>query len=426
MKRLAYQIGHYSFLVALTVVATLVMWWVSSKNSTGRIAEQADVQPAPAVAEIKTPVAVVEMRPELCDLTMRYSGKIQAWETYSLGFEIAGRVESLGENANGKPLDEGDRVEAGQVLARLDDRVLRARRAEVVAQMEQASSDMNRAKRLYEQGGQLITDEEYQSFLTTLALRKAQQESADKNLEDTTLTSPVTGAISKRMVEAGESVTASETVFEIVENKDVLLVVDVPESRVRELQLRMQAVEQAQASGGSGDPESLVFRARVELEGRDLFGNRWPTIDAEVYRIAQVADSRTGLFPVEIRIPNSDGLLRPGMVASADIVTDRLLAYEIPETACIFRDGETYVFTIENEPADMQVMFWDVGDTEVASAKRVELSQWIDQGHLVLVPAESLQLNGAVVTKGQQRLTTGQRVRIVRRNGEKSTTIAGQ
>ena len=45
-------------------------------------------------------------------------------------------------------------------------------------------------------------------------------------------------------------------------------------------------------------------------------------IDAEVYHIAEVADEQTGLFEVEVLIPNDQGLLRPGMVATADLVTD--------------------------------------------------------------------------------------------------------
>lgn len=413
MKQFVEKALHYIVLIALTVVASMVMWWASAKDSTIQSKGQAGTAPPPPVAEPKALVEVADIRPKVAELTIKYSGKIRAWETYSLGFEMGGRVLRLGENGAGEPLDEGDIVVEEQLLAQLDDRVLRARRAEAGAQLEQATSDLGRARKLRERGGQAITDAEYQEFLTARALAKAQLEVAKKNLEDTVITSPVAGTISKRMVEPGESVNPNATVFEIVENDKLILVVEVPESKVRELQMRERAVrsfrQQHPSVGGSEDG---VFRARVNLEGRDVFGRPWPTINAEVYQIAQVADARTGLFEVEILIPNAEGLLRAGMVATAEIVTGRIPAYEIPETATIFRGRKAFVYQVEQQPTPLQVMFWEVGQTTLHRAKRVDLSEWVDQGDKVLVPAESVEL-GPIVTRGQQRLADGQLVRVV-------------
>ncbi|MEM8865256.1 MAG: efflux RND transporter periplasmic adaptor subunit [Planctomycetota bacterium] len=411
MKKIAETLLRYLMLTVLTIVACGVMWWVSQRDVAVASAGKAGTAPPPAAAMPKARVTAANIRPELAELTVKYSGKIQPWETYSLGFEIGGRVLELGSDAQGQPLDEGATVKAGQVLARLDDRILRARRSEASAQQEQAASDLARARNLRDRGGrQAITDAEYQEFLTQLALAKAQLEVATKNLEDAVLVSPVDGAISERMIEAGESVNPHANIFEIVENKDVLLVVDVPEARVRELQLRMRAVNEARRRGDP-DPASRTFRARVQLEGRDLFGRPWQAIDAEVYRIAQVADSRTGLFEVEIRIPNGEGLLRPGMVASAEIVTDRLLAYKIPENAVIFRGRNAYLYHLLTETAPVEAMYWEVGQTQLQRAQRVDLQQWIDQGDVVLVPAAVVDL-GPVVVRGQQRLASGQLVRV--------------
>ena len=409
MKDLAAKAFHYTLLTAITAVACGVMWWSSRREVLVASAGQAGTAPPPAVAAPKALVTVADIRPELAELSIIYSGKIRPWETYSLGFEIGGRVLELGKDQQGRPLDDGARVSKGQVLARLDSRILRARKSETVAQLEQAMSDLRRARSLRELGGQAITDAEYQEFLTALALAKAQQEMATKNLEDSTLVSPVDGAISRRMVEAGESVNPHANVFEIVENNNVLLVVDVPEAQVRELELRMRAVEDARKRNMDG--EAAVFRANVQLEGRNAFGQPWPPIKAEVYRIAEVADARTGLFEVEIRIPNSDGLMRPGMVATARIVTDRLLAYSIPENAVIFRDGKAFVYSLRAESASNQVMFWEIGPTTLQRATRVELEQWSDQGDVIIVPAASVDL-GPIVMRGQQRLASGQLVRV--------------
>ena len=122
MQDIAKKAAHYLLLSAITVLATLVMWWVSSRNTGRNLLTQADVSPPPASAAVRAPVAVTNVRPKVCDLTIRYAGKIRPWESFSLGFEIGGRVDSLGQNDAGQPLDDGDAVQAGQVLARLDDR----------------------------------------------------------------------------------------------------------------------------------------------------------------------------------------------------------------------------------------------------------------------------------------------------------------
>ncbi|MEM9185400.1 MAG: efflux RND transporter periplasmic adaptor subunit [Planctomycetota bacterium] len=412
MQNAAAKAARYFGLTAITVAACAVMWWVSQKDIAVKSAGKAGTTPPPPAAAPKPAVRIATLRPGIADYTIKYSGKIRAWEEYSLGFEIGGRVLELGADSQGNPLDDGAPVAAGQLLARLDDRILRARRAEAVAQEEQATSDLARARNLRDRGGrQAITDAEYQEFLTSLALAKAQREVASKNLEDAVLVSPVKGRIARRMVEAGESVNPHAIIFEVVQNEDVLLKVDVPEARVRELEARARAVRRTKARGGAADPESAVFRAHVQLEGRDLYGKPWPPIRAEVYRIAQLADERTGLFEVEVRIPNADGLLRPGMVATAEIVVDRLLAYQVPEEAVIFRGREAYLFHLRPELAAVQSMFWEVGQTELQRAERVSLTQWIDQGDRVLVPAAAVDL-GPIVVRGQQRLGGGQLVRV--------------
>lgn len=414
------RIGRFAFLILLTVVACGVMWWVSRKSDEADVfAAAAEIAPPPLAAQPRTAVQALSVEPSVRDVVVRYSGKIQAWETYSLGFEVAGRVAALGQNARGEPLDDGDRVEAGQILARLDDRIFRARLAEAIANFEMAASDVERNRRARD----AITEAEFQSAVTARAQAQAAQEVAEKNLADSILTSPVSGTIARRLVEAGESVGANEVVFEIVENDRLRLVVNIPEARVRELELRRREVARSRASGFATDPEDSVFRAHMRLEGTDIYGKPWPSIDAEVYRIAERADPVTGLFEVEVVIDNRDGLLRPGMVATADIVTERVLAYAAPEAAVLFRQGQTYLYTIDDEPTEMPVMFWDVGQSQVQRARRVNLERWIDQGETILLPADAVQL-GAVVVRGQERLRDGQLVRLVAGDGD--TTVVSQ
>jgi len=429
MKAFTEKLVHILTLLGVTAIAIWVMWMMNSKNNpAGK--QQRPLRPLADVARPKAPVLVLPMEVQPHEILATFSGKIRPWETHHVSFEVAGRVQELGsasprDNLKGEPLDEGDTVEAGQVLAHLDDRVFRALKSEASAQLEQASSDLQRAQRLRATNPTALTDSELQGYATKMALARAQLEVAMKNLEDATLISPVRATISRRFINPGESVGANQQAFELVENEEVLLVVEVPESQVRELENRLREVRAKRTSAAAnGSSEDTLFRAYVELKGRDRLGNPWPALKGEVYRISEVADPRTSLFQVEIRLPNSKKLLRSGMIATAHIVLARIPAYELPEMAVLFRGRRAFLFSVEEQPAEMEMMYWNVGPTEMYRAKRIDLTTWIEQDQKILIPvppASRLNPMGLigqrklqwVVVRGQHRLADSQLVRIM-------------
>ncbi|MEM9353130.1 MAG: efflux RND transporter periplasmic adaptor subunit [Planctomycetota bacterium] len=405
MKAKLEKLLHYAVLIVVTLVAGWVMWFLSSKEKGSDLAAQ-EPRPLALVAQQKAPVELLPVSVRQCEIVSTFAGKIRPWETYQIAFEVPGRVQALGTGHRGQELDEGDRVEAGQVLARLDDRVYRAQKSEAAARIELAQSELKRAEEANRNSRTAVSETQVQQFITDLALAKAQHEVAIKNLDDATLEAPVAAAISRRMIKTGESVNAHQMVFELVENDRVLLVVDVPESQVRELENRDRELREQRADPGG----AAEFVAHVRMEGRDRFGRPWPAVDGRVHHIAEVADERTGLFQVEIELDNRDGMLRPGMVATADIVTGVVPGYTVPDAAVIFRGREAHLFTVDREPADMEVLYWQLGTTEIHRARRVPLRQWVDLGETVIIPAEDIQID-SVIVRGQYRLADGQIVR---------------
>ncbi|MBX3433509.1 MAG: efflux RND transporter periplasmic adaptor subunit [Pirellulales bacterium] len=422
MKALTEKLVHYGVLVVLTIVSGWVMWKLSARGQEQAAAGKLPIRPLAASATPKALVTVLPLTPRMCEVTETFAGAVRPWERFSVGFEVGGRVLTLGTDAGGAPLDEGDRVEAGQALAVLDDRVLRAQRAEAMARIELATTELERLQDARRRNPGAVSETVLQTAVTDRTLAEAQLEMATKNLEDATLRSPVAATISRRLINPGESVSPNQIVFELLQNEEMLLVVSVPESRVRELQQRQLAVERnrraaaltaASATGRAADArnEDAVFRAHVRLEGRDQFGRPWPQIDGEVYRIAEASDPQTTLFAVEVRLPNEDRLLRPGMVGTARIVVDRIQGYEIPSSAILYRQNRAFVFAVESQNAPLEMLYWSLGTTPVHFARRVELPHWSDQGSVVVAPTESTSLSN-VITRGQFRLSDGQAVRI--------------
>ncbi|MEM9660141.1 MAG: HlyD family efflux transporter periplasmic adaptor subunit, partial [Planctomycetota bacterium] len=308
MKRLTERAIHYATLGVITVAAVWVMWRMSARG--GQAGDKdAEVRLLAPVAAPKSLVAVERLEIEPLEIYATFSGRIQPWETYQVGFEIAGRVQELGEDGHGRPLDVGDQVEKGQILAVLDDRTLRAYRSEAAAQVEQATSDLDRAESARRKNPTAITESDLQRYVTDLALANARLEVAAKNLEDSVLRSPVAATIAKRLAKPGESIGANQIVFELVENDKVLLVLNVPEAEVRGLEARMRQVRRERDGSGSlpldfagrsdiflptpdatlPSPDSAegVFRAHVQLEGKDVYGRPWPKLEGNVYQIAE-------------------------------------------------------------------------------------------------------------------------------------------
>ena len=142
-------------------------------------------------------------------------------------------------------------------------------------------------------------------------------------------------------------------------------------------------------------------------------------------KVLEVADDRTGLFEVEVQLDNRDRLLRAGMVATAKLVTNRLLNYRLPDSAVLFRRGAAYVFLVERQLVDVDAMFWTVGQTEAHRVRRVEVADWTEQGTDIIIPTDSAS-PWDVVLRGQRRLTDGQWVRVVDYQAGEATAAGDQ
>ena len=376
------ETGNFIGLIVITIGAAVIMvttafgvGWIGSGSS-----RKTQMLPVPP-----TPVAVMQAERQHVEITDHYAGMLRPFERYTLGFEIAGRIEALGVNDQGEPLDDGDYVKAGQEIARLDQRLLQVQRREALARLEQAQGDMNRAKDLRARSPGAMTDAEFQKNVTNLQLAEAAEQTVVEKLRDSVLLAPVAGTISKRLANVGETISAHQKLFEIVEVDRMLLVVGVPESRVGEI-----------------EPGQQVY---IEFLARDKYGQKPAPIKGNVFLVAQTADDRTGLFEIEIEVPNSDHRLRPGLVASGRIVIDALEGFRLPSVTAVSRDGRMMLFSIDK---DNKARAW-------------ELDRWITQGPDLILPDLPAE-HRTVVVRGQHRLIDGRDV-VIRETSPQGSEI---
>ena len=144
-------------------------------------------------------------------------------------------------------------------------------------------------------------------------------------------------------------------------------------------------------------------RAHVELLARDRFRRERPRGEGRVYRVAEAADRTTGLFEVEISLPNRDGTWRPGLIAMAHIVLKEVEGFRIPMTSVVVRSDQTFLFTVAQITKD----------GKQGKARRLPLEDWIEQDTDLILTDLSPQ-NRSIITRGQHRLVDGRDVDLVK------------
>lgn len=394
------KLGRLAGLILVTFFSGAVMLASGLGFWTGESDQPAE---RPTVEELPpAPVSIQHARPQQIAITDTYSGMLKPWERFRIGFDINGRVVSLGENQLGQPLDDGDVVRVGQVLATLDSRHLAARQREAKAMRVRAEDEFERAQELAQVNERAIRQGTLLTRETEFEVAQAQEELAAKALEDATLTAKVDGVISRRMINIGEPVLPQQTAFEIVQVDRLLLSIGVPESRVRAMIDRQRDVARQREIG-----RDVEFGVKVQLSGRDAMGRPLDAEDGTVRTIAQTSDQDSGLFEVEIEIENSDRLLRPGQIGVARLEIAEVEGYRVPNTAAVVRNDSLALFFARREkdvagampaPAD--------GDRLLAKLMWLEEGDYLEQGSdiiLLKLPPEARN----VVTRGQHRLVDG-------------------
>ena len=165
----------------------------------------------------------------------RFAGRVAASQDADVGFELAGRVSQLLVN-------DGDRVQAGQVLATLDTELLVAERAQLLAQLDDTkarqllnAANIKRHQSLQASGfaSQQRLDEletEQKTLTASLDALTANLDSVDSRLRKASLKAPYSGVVARRFVDQGMVVNAGSPVLRLQESGAMEAAVGVPVS----------------------------------------------------------------------------------------------------------------------------------------------------------------------------------------------------
>ena len=240
-------------------------------------AEQAKAQAVYQLADSD----VVMVQQHALPLTLPISGTVQAVHTATVKARIAGEIQQLA-------LREGDAVQAGQVVARVDSTESQARLAQAQQQADAARAQRDIQQRQYDNNRALVD----KGFISPTALQTSQSQwqaaqsnyqaalaAADvlkKNLSDTVLRSPIAGQVARKWVNNGEKVGPDAPVLEVVDLRQLELAAQLPPADSLQVQVGQ--------------------KARLQVDGSSL------PIAADVVRISPQADASSRSVGIYLRL----------------------------------------------------------------------------------------------------------------------------
>ncbi len=235
--------------------------------------EQEAVAPPPLTRPVKT--FIVEGGST--DAVRTFPGRVDASQRAELSFRVAGRLQEI-------LVKEGDLVEEGQILARLDPADYRLVYEDRKATFDNSQSNFNRGKDLVEDGN--ISRMDFDRMEANFRTASAALSQAEKDLEYTVMKSPFRGRVAQRKAENFEEVQAKQTVFSLQNTSQLDIIIDVPESVIR----MVQTIDEEHRSVSANQRVS-VTRAYAVFEGQT--DERFPLKPKE---IATKANEQTQTF----------------------------------------------------------------------------------------------------------------------------------
>lgn len=332
----------------LPAIAVAFVTSCSGSQNTEETAASADGK-----VKVKTETVYTQDVEQLGEFT----ANVTAYVSNKIAPQSPARIETL-------HVEVGDNVKAGQLLATMDATTLK----QTKVQIDNQETEFKRIDELYKVGG--VSKSVWDAQQTALEVSRT----AYKNLlQNNQLLSPISGVVTARNYDNGDMYSGATPVYTVEQISPVKMTVNVSEGYFTQLHKGMEADIRLDVYGDE------VFKGTVNLV--------YPTIDA---------GSRT--FPVEIKLPNGDQRVRPGMFARATMNLGTKQNVVVSDQAIVKQpgSGDRFVYVYKNGKV---------------SYDKVELGRRIGNRYEVI---SGVHNGDNVVVTAQNRLTNGMEVEVVK------------
>lgn len=334
------------------VAAIMAACGNAQKPSQDAQTSSAEIEPRAALPKVSIASAV---RREVVQMGT-YTSTVQANAVNNIAPQTAMRIKKIN-------VEIGDYVHSGQILAEMDIANLQ----QVKLQMVNDSTELARIKGLYEVGA--VSKSDLDNMILAYNVRKTSYENLKEN---TILRAPISGVVTARNYDKGDMYSMQQPLYTVQQITPVKLLVGVSESQYTKVH--------------AGDKVTLSVEA---LPGQ--------TFNGTIARIYPTMDAATHTFTIEVRVPNQDRKLRPGMYAKVNVNFGRNNSVVIPDQAVVRQQGtgDKFVYVLNED--------------NTVSYVKVVLGTRMENEYEVL---EGIDDNATVVVGGQLRLRDGIEVEV--------------
>lgn len=367
-------------LVSVLVLGAVVIWMMAQDSKDGGKRKNSIGANEPKItAAAKTALTVMAITPQFVEWPrmLAANGNIAAWQEAVISAEISNlRLTEVRVNV-------GDRVQKGQVLARISKDSVEAALSESKAEVAEAEAMLAEARangdraRQYQATGflsaqhinQYLTAEK--TALARLNAAHARMQAEQLRLAQTAVRAPDDGVISARTATVGSMAQPGQELFRLIRGSRLEWRAEVSAADLGKLKPGVTATLTS--------PNGARVQGRVRMVA--------PTVNPQTLN---------GLVFVDLPIAETGDALRAGTFARGEFELGRVRAMSLPQSAVLLRDGFSYVFRLDEQNR--------VAQTKVAVGQRMG-----DQIEIV----GGIAADARVVASGAGFLADGDLVRVV-------------
>jgi RND family efflux transporter MFP subunit len=354
------------FILSLPIIAALLLTSCGKKEE---IAEEPVAQPVKSIV----------LGGGASGTRGSYPGTVRALETADLAFLVSGQIVEL-------PIKRGQFVNKGELIARLDPQDYEQKFTRERAKFVEAQSDLNRYRKLYEEGVIPVADLKLKE--SEFEVTRANMKVAEKALNDTYLKAPFSGVIARQHHENFQNVQAKDPVVRLQDLSRLKIEISVPESDV---------------AGAPADPESVEAVSRF-----DNIPDREFPLAIEEWETEADAVTQTFLVKFTMAVPE-DANIMPGMSATVVLANEVLNKEEVtqfvlPSVAVAAGTGDgQHVWVVDEETMTVHKKPVQVG--EVTGVGNIKITGGLASKDRVVVAGTSHLREGMKVTLETEALS---------------------
>ena len=334
------------------------------------------------------PVRVIEAQTTDLKVQFKTIGTATALNTVLVQPRVGGPLLQL-------HFTEGQKVEAGQLLAEIDPAPYQVKLAQAEGQLQQNVAQLKNAEldlALYEtlKSQNSISRQQYNTqqalvnqLKGSMKSNQAQIDAAKLELSYTRILAPISGKTGLRKVDAGNLVQANsaEGLVSITQSAPIFVVFSIPESQLQSLRLAVQDQQKQQ--------KKLVVEAWDRSDKQLLATGELTTLDNQI-------DPATGTLKLKAQFANSDESLFPNQFVNVRLnIAEQAGAVTIPQDAVQYGADGTYIYVVENNKAQLKMLELGV----------------VDNGQVEV--RKGLAAGDQIVMEGLDRLRPGRDVTVV-------------